>query len=327
MAQITAHPTFYPAASLTRGRGFMARSIDMAFLRTRILVPLVWVIACKSDPGETTTQVSSTTSGDSATTEPVVPGTTTTSGTTDEPTPTTSADTNFPNGDIPDGGQCNLFAQDCMAGQKCNAWNEDGGIFPNGAKCTPIMGERLPGEGCTLEGNFGAGVDDCAEGSICLDIDNSGKAACVAYCQGNMDDPTCPEVGDKCAFLFEPTVPLCFPSCDPLVQDCSPVETCVPNIAALGAEFFVCMPRVFEELPGQYGDACYALSGCDPSYLCIFAENVPGCDGTYCCSTYCDLTAPETCTNFDPTLSCIPWYQAGDETPGYENVGVCGVMP
>jgi hypothetical protein len=116
------------------------------------------------------------------------------------------------------------------------------------------------------------------------------------------------------------------PSCDPLAQDCSQVETCVPNIAALGAEFFVCMPRVFEEIPGQYGDLCFALSGCDPSYLCIFAENVPGCEGTYCCSTYCDLSSPDTCSEFDETLSCVPWFPEGEATPGYEDVGICGIV-
>ena len=306
----------------------MARSMVMASTPLRLFVPLMLLAACGREPSASAGSSTSTGSG-SATTDPVSTGTTGASGTSEGTTPTTDSgiDTNFPNGDIPNGGECNLFEQDCMAGQKCNAWSMDGGIFPDGAKCVPIMGERLPGEGCTLEGSFGNGVDDCVEGSICLDIDNSGKAACVAFCQGNMEDPTCPDVKDKCAFLFEPTVPLCFPGCDPLAQDCSPVETCVPNIAALGAEFFVCMPRVFEELPGQYGDACYALSGCDPSYLCIFAENVPGCGGTYCCSTYCDLSMPDSCGSFDETLSCIPWFNPGEATPGYEDVSVCGVMP
>ena len=306
----------------------------MAYLRPLHLALLASaaLVTCGTNPAGTTTSDSSATDTEtaSAVTTDVAPTTGTSASTsgTSEPTPTSSgADTNFPNGDIPNGGECNLFAQDCMAGQKCNAWAVDGGIFPDGAKCVQITGDKLPGEGCTVEGKFGDGIDDCVEGSICLDIDNSGKAACVAYCQGDMKDPTCPAVGDKCAFLFEPTVPLCFPGCDPLAQDCSPVETCVPNIAALGAEFFVCMPRVFEELPGQYGDACYALSGCDPSYLCIFAENVPGCGGTYCCSTYCDLSMPDSCGSFDETLSCIPWFNPGEATPGYEDVGVCGVMP
>ncbi len=84
---------------------------------------------------------------------------------------------------------------------------------------------------------------------------------------------------------------------------------------------------MFEEIPGGYGDACYALSGCDASYICVFAENVPGCTSIYCCSSYCDLTSPETCKQFDPMLSCIPWFPDDNATPGYEDVGVCGIMP
>jgi len=296
------------------------------------LLTLPYAIGCNKDPAETGAEGTTETSATSAPPTTSDAGTTTagTGSTTEDSSPTTSgmsgmSDT-FPDGDIPSGGQCSLFAQDCGANEKCNAWSSDGGIFPDGAKCVPLMGDALPGEGCTVEGSFGDGIDSCVEGSICLDIDNSGKATCVAYCLGSMDDPTCPDVADRCAFLFEPTVPLCFPSCDPLAQDCGETDTCVPNIAALGAEFFVCMPRVFEEIPGQYGDACYALSGCDPSYLCVFAENVPGCGGTYCCSTYCDITEPDTCTMFDPTLSCVPWFAEGAATPGYEDVGVCGIQ-
>lgn len=312
----------------------------MAYLRPRAAFTLIVSlptaglagIACSSsDPGQTA--ASTMTAGTEIASETGTTGTSTTTSTADpltgtsEATPTTTADT-FPNGDIPSGGECSLFSQDCQQSEKCNAWSSDGGIFPDGAKCVPIMGDRQIGESCTLEGNFGDGIDDCVEGSICLDIDNSGSATCVAYCQGTMKDPTCPDPEDRCAFLFEPTVPLCFPNCDPLTQDCPATDTCVPNIAALGAEFFVCMPQVFEEIPGQYGDACYALSGCDPSYLCIFAENVPNCQGdTYCCSTYCDLDSPDTCANFDPTLDCVPWFSDGQATPGYESVGICAIMP
>jgi len=303
---------------------------------TLLSLALPGAFGCNKDPAGTGTESSS---GDSAPVTSSATAITVTTGdagttagaTSEDSTPTTSgmsgmSDT-FPDGDIPSGGQCSLFGQDCGAGQKCNAWNMDSGIFPNGAKCVPIMGDQQPGEGCKVEGKFGDGVDDCVEGSICLDLDNSGTATCVAYCLGSMAAPSCPEVEDRCAFLFEPTVPLCFSSCDPLAQDCGETDTCVPNIAALGAEFFVCMPRVFEEIPGQYGDACYALSGCDPSYLCIFAENVPGCGGDYCCSTYCDTTMPDTCTMFEPTLSCVPWFPEGQATPGYESVGICGIMP
>ena len=225
------------------------------------------------------------------------------------------------------GGQCNLFLQDCNEGEKCTAWSMDGGIFPNGTKCVPQTGDKLPGEQCSLEGDFGDGTDDCVAGSMCLDIDNSGKATCVSYCGGDMEQPTCPNE-DKCAFLFEPTVPLCFPGCNPLAQDCPDGDACVPNIAALGSEYFVCMPLVFEAIPGQYGDACYAISGCDKGFQCIFALNVPNCAGDmYCCSSWCDLDAPNTCKDFDDTIDCVPWYEQGSATPGYENVGICGIMP
>ncbi len=226
------------------------------------------------------------------------------------------------------GGQCNLFLQDCPEGQKCSAYSEDGSIFPNGTRCVPVSPNSVgPGEECTVEGKFGDGIDNCAKGSLCLDIENDGMATCVAYCTGDMDNPKCPLAeSQKCSFLFEPTVPLCFTACDPLIQNCGSGEACVPNEAALGAPFFVCMPRVYPQIPGAYGDPCIALSGCDPGNLCIFGENLPNCNQTYCCSVWCDLTAMDPCSQFDPTLKCVPWFEPGQETPGFENVGVCGIM-
>ena len=278
------------------------------------------ILACGSGTAkDPTTTGSMTTGADSAsetTTQTTGVGST-------ETTPTTGEATKP---DLPVGGECDLFAQDCGEGTKCNAWSSDGSIFPDGAKCVPV-GDKLPGEPCTVENKFGSGLDDCAAGSICLDIDNSGMASCISYCSGSMDAPQCPDPESRCSFLFEPTVPLCFTSCDPLVQNCGAAETCVPNIAALGAPYFVCMPRVFSDLPGQYGDPCAALSGCDPSFLCIFAENVPNCSNTYCCSSYCELDKPDTCSSFDPLLACVPWFEPNQATPGYENVGICGIMP
>lgn len=300
------------------------------------LVAASCVAACNKGPGAeasnsgSESSSSSTTSDDTSNTSPPLPTGDASEGSTtvDDTGPTPTTDETLPPTDQGgSGGQCNLFLQDCSPGDKCTAWNMDGGIFPNGTKCVAQTGDKLPGETCMLEGSFGEGIDNCVAGSLCLDIDNSGKATCVAYCAGDMQNPTCPEPEDKCAFLFEPTVPLCFPACDPLTQNCADDEACVPNIAALGSEYFVCMPLVFEAIPGQYGDACYAISGCDRGFQCIFAENVPNCAGDmYCCSTWCDVTMPDTCKDFDPTIDCVPWYEPGQETPGYENVGICGIM-
>lgn len=284
-------------------------------------------VGCSREPkgttagAETTTTTSPGTTTDSDTSTATSPTAATTS--TSEPPPTTTM-TIDDMGSV--GGQCNLFMQDCPADQKCTAWNEDGGPFPNGTRCVPVdLNPALPGEDCVVPGKFGDGIDNCDRGSICLDLENTGKATCVAYCTGNMDAPNCPKPEDRCAFLFEPTVPVCFSKCDPLLQDCSPGETCVPNEAALGAPHFVCMPRVFPDL-GKYGDSCYALSGCDPGNLCIFGENLPTCKTPYCCSVWCDLESPDSCLEYDDTLSCVPWFEQGAATPGYETVGICGIM-
>lgn len=292
-----------------------------------LLVALALPVAagCPANPSTsgTTESTSDDPSTGTATTDP--PGTSSTSATTSDVEPTTTSQLP-PDMGGSSGGQCNLFLQDCKAGEKCTAWNMDGGVFPNGTKCVPATGEKEAGEGCTVDGMFGEGIDDCAKGSICLDLDNNGTATCVAYCAGSMEAPSCPEATDECAFLFEPTVPLCFPACDPLAQDCNDGDACVPNVAVLGAEYFVCMPMV--GTGGTYKDTCALISGCDEGFQCIPADNVPGCNPSafYCCSVWCDLETPETCLDYDQTIACVPWYEEGKATPGYENVGICGVL-
>lgn len=307
--------------------GDVARSTNFIASLSMLVALGVMPAGCKSEPyttgsgaSDSSTAATTTTSGTTGSTG--APTTSTSGTTTEAPTTSTSGVTT---GGV--GGMCNLFLQDCPPDQKCMAVNEDGSIFPNGTRCVPIEPNPVgPGDDCVVPGKFGDGVDNCDKGSICLDLDNDGKATCVAYCTGSMENPKCPGAEDKCSFLFEPTVPVCFPACDPLIQNCSAGETCVPNEAALGAPFFVCMPRVYPEIPGKYADSCYALSGCDPGNLCIFGENLPTCKTTYCCSVWCDLQDVEPCKQYDPTLSCVPWFQEGGATPGYENVGICGIM-
>lgn len=307
-------------------------SRGLLLLHATLVSSIACLCACNKDGADPTTTLDSDSSPNTSqvgTTTGSAPTTSEVPGTEDgDPPTTTMVDPTVPPPDHGgSGGQCNLFLQDCNEGEKCTAYATMGGLFPDGTKCVPETGDKLPGEPCALDGDFGEGADDCVAGSLCLDIDNSGKATCVAYCGGDMETPTCAN-DEKCAFLFEPTVPLCFPPCNPLVQDCPDSDACVPNIAALGSEYFVCMPLVFEAIPGQYGDACYAISGCDKGFQCIFALNVPNCKGDmYCCSSWCDLSAPDSCKQFDQTIDCVPWYEEGGETPGYENVGICGIMP
>ncbi|MCA9690122.1 MAG: hypothetical protein R3A51_16555 [Nannocystaceae bacterium] len=252
----------------------------------------------------------------------------------DSTTDPTGSDSGSSDGvpDSPVGGNtCSLLSQDCPEGEKCVPWNEDGGIFPTGVKCVQeFPNPDTIGSKCTVQ-QFGSGEDSCEKGSMCLDLDNDGEATCIEFCMGdNQSDSYCMDNNYTCVELFVPVVPLCFRKCDPLVQDCPDGEGCFMDAPMLGAEGFVCMPLVQNLSPGGgvYGEGCIAMSNCVPGYSCVFAENVPDCNGNvYCCTPWCNITEDQPCLEYDEKLNCIPWYTEGTAPPGFEQVGICGIMP
>jgi len=248
--------------------------------------------------------------------------------TTTDPSTTAAPEPDMPKGD---GNQCSLVEQDCKQGEKCVPWNENGGIFPDGVKCVdePANADAIGSE-CVVTGGFGNGEDSCQKGAICLDLDDDGLATCVEFCSGSLDNPFCMSEDYKCVPLFEPEVPLCFRKCDPLVQNCGDGEGCFMDALMLGSEGFVCMPRVENTADGggEYGELCIAASNCKPGFSCIWPENLPDCPYIYCCSPWCNIqNGDDDCLAFDSELNCVPWYEEGQETPGYENVGICGIIP
>ncbi len=282
------------------------------------------LFACGEPTGETQGTAATTsddTSGSDATTTTGNNSTTDTS-TTEGPLP------DMPKGD---GNQCSLILQDCNDGEKCVPWNENGGIFPDGVKCVPEPANAdAIGSECAVLNGFGNGEDSCQKGSICLDLDDDGAATCVEFCSGSLDNPFCMDEDYKCVPLFEPEVPLCFRKCDPLVQNCGESEGCFMDALTIGSEGFVCMPLVENTSEGQgdYGELCIAASNCKPGFSCIWPENVPDCPYIYCCTPWCNTqNGDDDCTPFDSQLNCIPWYEPGQETPGFENVGICGIIP
>src|SRR5688572_12034982 len=92
-----------------------------------------------------------TTSPTVTTVDPVTTGTT-----TDE---TTTAV--FPDGPV-ECTQCDLFAQDCPAGERCVPWSCDGTPNWNGTRCSPVADEPAGvGEPCTMQDSPWSGLDDC----------------------------------------------------------------------------------------------------------------------------------------------------------------------
>lgn len=135
---------------------------------------------------------SSSSSGDSssgATTEDLSTGSTMSS--EDTSTGTVMATTGSGGGFIygsPDttGGtiECDIFEQDCLEGEKCALWANDGGDVWNAARCVPLSEDPAEdGEACAFEGAPGLGLDTCSAGSACLgESADAQDGICWPYC-------------------------------------------------------------------------------------------------------------------------------------------------
>jgi len=123
----------------------------------------------------------------------------------------------------PDGGgsvgfECDVFAQDCPAGEKCVPWANDGGSEWNATRCTPVADDpAATGEPCTVEGGPTSGVDDCNDHTICWDVDARDHGTCIPLCQGDEANPECH--GDQ----------WCFVGYDASVAVCLPEQLCLPD--------------------------------------------------------------------------------------------------
>ena len=81
------------------------------------------------------------------------------------------------------------------------------------------------------------------------------------------------------------------------------------------------------------GTPCQFLNECNPGLTCAYDWKVPGCQGSYCCSPFCDLSDPNadvTCdAAFDtPGAICVAVFDDPKLAPeGLANVGVCATPP
>jgi len=229
----------------------------------------------------------------------------------------------------PDGGgisfECDMFAQDCPPGEKCMPWASDGGGSWNATRCSMIQpNPGQPGDECEVEGSGTSGIDSCDLGSMCWDVDGeTNTGTCVAMCTGDESNPLCEDPDTFCTIANDGAIVLCLPSCDPILQDCAEGQACYPI-----NDGFACAPDASGEM-GIYGDPCEFINVCDPGLACVNPEVVPGCSGAMgCCSELCDLADPGgamQCSGQGGGQDCVPWYEEGNEPPGYEDVGICAI--
>jgi hypothetical protein len=216
--------------------------------------------------------------------------------------------------------ECDIWEEDCPAGEKCMPWANDGGNSWNATRCTPVAEDPgAPGDPCTVEGSGVSGIDDCEKHAMCWGVDpETLMGTCLAMCIGTESNPICADPNSYCALSGEGVLILCFPTCDPLAQDCPEGEACISV-----TETFVCVPDVSGDA-GEAGDPCEAVNACDPGLACVGAKVVPGCVTSGCCSPFCPVDVEPAACPFEDQV-CWPWWEPGQEPPGYENIGVCAL--
>ena len=230
----------------------------------------------------------------------------------------------------PDGGgamnECDVWAQDCPAGEKCMPWSADGSNTWNGLKCSPVdPNPQQVGDPCTAEGNGLSGIDDCGAGAMCWGVSNeTGMGVCVQLCEGSPASPTCADAASTCTITADGILPLCLSSCDPLLQDC-PIEqdSCVLS----GDGNFACEPNAAGD-GGNPGDPCEFTNACQEGSICIAGTAISGCDAVFCCTPVCDASDPDasaSCPGAADGDVCTPWYEDGTAPPGLDDVGYCGL--
>jgi hypothetical protein len=221
---------------------------------------------------------------------------------------------------------CDIWnPDDCPEGEKCTAYATAGSSW-DANKCVMIMGDGQPGDDCVAtDGSGVSGNDDCAEGSMCWDINQDTQTGyCVEFCTGSAENSSCN--GDTiCAIYNDGVLPLCLPTCDPLSAggDCpNDMNVCVSDP---GGDGFVCVLNASGQM-APYGTECQYVNSCNQGLFCAAADAVPGCAGSQgCCSEFCDINEPNTCSGAAGGQECVLWFEEGTAPPGYENIGGCAI--
>lgn len=255
-----------------------------------------------TDPAPTSDTVTSQSSSSS------VP----TSGTSTGEDPTTTLATTSSLADIGSPQECDIWEKDCPSGYKCMPYDTEEDGYWDGTRCVAESRNPDPvGAPCTATPGLADGVDSCAVGAVCWDIDTKGVGTCYAVCGGSLSSPVCPP-GFYCETVDVYLFNSCQPSCDPLADECTDDFLCIPV-----ATEWICVAG--SGANGPFGSDCLVPNSCQSGLVCLEANSAVECSGDAgCCTPVCDLTNP-VCPGVGQ--ECQPWY--GVPPPGFEDVGIC----
>lgn len=207
-------------------------------------------------------------------------------------------------------GPCNPWLDECPRDEQCVPFTGSPAVeWWTGARCAAPQTAKV-GEPCSrLEGPYD-GIDTCAGGAVCWDVDpDTQLGTCIPLCTGAPHQPSCP-LGSRCALADPMWAAFCLPPCDPFVNGCSSGYAC-----SVVGDTFACMPAA-SDVAAQ-GQPCEHPNECATGLACVGAEQLPGCAGDRCCTGFCDLDAP-ACSPGSICTSAL-----GDPPDGFAHVGVC----
>ena len=274
--------------------------------------------AASTNTGAGVLTSSSTGSVDPTTTTTTAPG----SGETSTGPVVTDTDCSFLCDDSSDSGiafECSIWDQDCPPGEKCSPWQNR--AWWDGWRCVPVAPHPDEvGEVCTVKGAGTSGLDSCALGAMCWDVDpKTNIGTCVPHCVGSELAPLCAEPSRHCIITYDGALPLCHAQCDPLPPaSCPEGDGCYPIQDA-----FICAPDASGKDGGLF-EPCEYINGCEAGLICGAPENVGdlcGVDAPGCCVPPCNLEAPSC----PPMTTCIPYFEDEQIPPGYPAIGMCGM--
>jgi len=222
------------------------------------------------------------------------------------------------------GEPCDIWAQDCPAGYKCDPHSFDTSSFPFDARCNPL--DPYPknlGEDCEI--TYPWAGDNCAEGLMCdwqwymsHEECEGTCGVCRHYCKGADGDASCPKSADHCFVIQTGHYGVCLEACDPLMHDCLPLDICQAHLEFLSSDlvyFFCERDRGDPDMPPSEGGQCFNQE-CGHGRFCW--QNT--------CRSLCDLRAPNTCELKDEGAVCMSFISQGlTPTAGLEHVGFCAV--
>lgn len=273
-------------------------------------------------PGPETTTGSGADGGSSTSTSSTSTGTSSSGGPTGSTTTSMGGEAtgddfvlwpDLESGERPLYDECDVFAQDCPAGEKCTWARSYEGGGPDAMRCVPLSRDPLAnGAPCTYDAETLDGVDDCAARAMCFEFMASewdGTGTCVSLCLGSGEYSYC-EAGSVC--IGGRVLWLCEPTCDPLAQDCPDGARCdLYGLAPL------CLYDWADH--GGVGADCWQQD-CELGLTCM-VDAVVGCGGQGCCTPFCELGDPQASCPL-PGQKCLPPYD-GYDPPELAGIGVC----